>query len=374
MRVTALLKRMDERAARHPVWVVLVVMWTMVLTVAGDVVTGADLVFTPLYFVPIAMGGWFHGRRLALLCAVSATATWFIVDLEGHARRPLGLHLWNLIVQAFIFLTIAFLVPALRSALSTERTGRADAERDLEHAQRLTTVGKMAAGIAHELGTPLNVAGSYSRMIRDGALVGEEAKKSAGIVEAQIQFMTDIIRQMLDFARAQEPRRTEQSLNDLASAMVSLLAPVVRQRHVELTFNPSPDLPLVSLDSGQMRQVFSNLTINAVQASRDGGRVEVTVAEASRTAPLDLETDTVNWLVFSVRDEGSGIAPAVLPRIFDPFFTTKPVGEGTGLGLAVAWGIVRKHGGWIGVESTEGKGSCFSVYLPRSGAAPRKTR
>ena len=289
--------------------------------------------------------------------------------VPGQTHRSLALYAWNLVVQAVVFGTVAYLVPSLRAALSTERAGRASAERDLEHAQRLTTVGRMAAGIAHELGTPLNVAGSYSRMIQQADIVGDEARTSAGIVAEQVQFMTGIIRKMLDFARAQEPQRTTQSLSELVNGSVALLSPVVKQKHVELSFETPPPLPLVEVDAGQLRQVFSNLIINAVQASPEGGHVRVSVGETTRSAPVDLESTNKQWLVVEVQDEGSGIASEVLPRIFDPFFTTKPVGEGTGLGLAVVWGIVRKHEGWIDVQSTEGKGSRFSVYLPKNRAS-----
>ena len=359
-------RRMEALAVARPALVWVIVLATTALVAAGDIATGADVGFTPIYFLPISMGGWFHGRRLAVVAATLATGTWVVIGVLDHAHRSVAVHVWNLVVQAVVFGTIAYLVPRLRAALSIERAGRANAERDLEHAQRLTTVGRMAAGIAHELGTPLNVAGSYSRMIREADIVGDEARASAGIVEEQVRFMTDIIRKMLDFARAQEPQRTSQSLNDLVTSSVNLLAPVVHQRHVELTFEPSPTLPNLEVDSGQMRQVFSNLIINAVQASPDGGQVKVTVGEATRDPPVDLESRCREWLVVNVRDEGSGIASDVLPRIFDPFFTTKPVGEGTGLGLAVVWGIVRKHEGWIEVESTAGQGSRFSVYLPRA--------
>ena len=362
---SAFVTRLEEIAQTRPALVWVVVLMMTALVALGDIVTSAEVAFTALYFVPISVGGWFQGRKLAALAAMLATATWLVMGILDQTHRSLALYAWNLVVQAVVFGTVAYLVPSLRAALSIERAGRASAERDLEHAQRLTTVGRMAAGIAHELGTPLNVAGSYSRMIQQADIVGEEARTSAGIVAEQVHFMTGIIRKMLDFARAQEPQRTTQSLSELVNGSVSLLSPVVKQKHVELSFETPPPLPLIEVDAGQLRQVFSNLIINAVQASPEGGHVRVSVGEATRSAPVDLESTNKQWLVVEVQDEGSGIASDLLPRIFDPFFTTKPVGEGTGLGLAVVWGIVRKHEGWIDVESTEGKGSRFSVYLPK---------
>ena len=366
---SAFVTRLEQLAQVRPALVWVVVLMMTALVALGDIVTSAEVAFTALYFVPISVGGWFQGRKLAALAASLATATWLVMGILDQTHRSLAIYAWNLVVQAVVFGTVAYLVPSLRAALSIERAGRASAERDLEHAQRLTTVGRMAAGIAHELGTPLNVAGSYSRMIQQADIVGEEARTSAGIVAEQVQFMTGIIRKMLDFARAQEPQRTTQSISELVNGSVSLLSPVVKQKHVELSFATPPPLPLVEVDAGQLRQVFSNLIINAVQASPAGGHVRVSVGETTRSAPVDLESTNKQWLVVEVQDEGSGIASDVLPRIFDPFFTTKPVGEGTGLGLAVVWGIVRKHEGWIDVESTEGRGSRFSVYLPKSRAS-----
>jgi signal transduction histidine kinase len=353
---------------RSPPWRV----WALVLSltglvIAGDVITGADVLFTPMYFVPISLGAWFSGRHLAWLIALLATSTWFVVDRLDHPHRSLSLHAWNLVVQALVFSTVAVVMPRLKQALSTERAGRADAERDLQHAQRLTSVGRMAAGIAHELGTPLNVVGSYARMIHDGEIEGDEARSTAGIITEQTEFMTGIIRQMLDFARAQQIERRLESVIDLLDDSIKLLTPLARQRHVVLELAPPARVPRVELDAGQLRQVFSNLVMNAVQASHAGGKVQVSVElVVDREPPLSVERRAREWVVVQVKDEGAGMSDEVKQRAFDPFFTTKPVGEGTGLGLSVAWGIVQRHGGWIELESAEGKGSRFSVYLPPS--------
>ncbi len=351
-----------ERLAPWRVWTL--VLAVTALVIAGDVITGADVLFTPLYFVPIALGAWFAGPRLAWLVALAATSTWLVVDRLDHPNRTVALHAWNLVVQALVFSTVALVMTRLRTALSTERAGRADAERDLQHAQRLTTVGRMAAGIAHELGTPLNVVGSYARMISNGEITGPEVNDTARIIAEQTDFMTGIIKQMLDFARSQQTSSALVSVVELVKDSVKLLSPLVRQRQVALELVPAEQAPRVEFDVAQLRQVLSNLVMNAVQASRPGQCVQVRVELADREPPLSVERRARDWVVVRVKDEGRGMSEEVRQKVFDPFFTTKPIGEGTGLGLSVAWGIVQRHGGWIDVESAEGRGSCFSVFLP----------
>jgi signal transduction histidine kinase len=176
--------------------------------------------------------------------------------------------------------------------------------------------------------------------------------------------MTGIIKQMLDFARAQQTASTVVSVVELVKDSVKLLAPLVRERQVALEVGATEQNARVELDVAQLRQVLSNLVMNAVQASRQGQRVQVQVELIDREPPLSVERRARDWVVVRVKDEGRGMSDEVRQRVFDPFFTTKPIGEGTGLGLSVAWGIVQRHGGWIDVESAEGRGSCFSVYLP----------
>jgi signal transduction histidine kinase len=121
----------------------------------------------------------------------------------------------------------------------------------------------------------------------------------------------------------------------------------------------------VEADDSQLQQVMTNLVINAIHAMPKGGTVEIMVRLAEAVAPPYVGGSTSSWIAIDVRDTGTGMDPATRERIFEPFFTTKEVGEGTGLGLSVSWGIVREHGGWIDVRSTHGEGSTFIVWLPR---------
>jgi len=252
---------------------------------------------------------------------------------------------------------------ASRRKLEDEAAARLRTQEQLRHADRLNTVGKLASGLAHELGTPLNVISARARMIASGEVEGEASQASARIVVQQSETITRIIRQLLDFARRTTPSATQESLNALASSTLTMLGPLAEKSHCHLAFVDGAPVS-VWLDRGQVQQALTNLVMNAVQAMPSGGEVKVSVGTEKLTPPADVGGTSARFATLSVKDEGEGIAPELLPRIFEPFFTTKDVGEGTGLGLSVAWGIVRDHHGWIGVDSEPGKGSRFTIYLP----------
>jgi len=241
--------------------------------------------------------------------------------------------------------------------------------QQLRHADRLATVGTLASGVAHELGTPLNVVSARAAMIASGEANASECKDFARVIVTAADRMIGTIRRLLQFARREELRRASCDLRTLVGESLELLQPLARNRSVSLEFVPGADEARADVDAGQIQQVVANLVVNAVQAMPRGGTIEVAVGGGRSTPPVDvggLETE-VRWL--RVTDHGNGIAPEHLPHIFEPFFTTKDVGEGTGLGLAVTYGIIREHGGWITVESSPKKGSTFAVVLPVSGAA-----
>jgi signal transduction histidine kinase len=254
--------------------------------------------------------------------------------------------------------------------LETEQTARAEAMEQLRHADRLTTVGKLASGMAHELGTPLNVVAGRARLIAGGEVDGDEAKKSAQVVLDQADRMTRLIRQLLDFARPRAPKKEPTDLRALASRVTSLLGPIAQKAGVSVSVTAGGDDAFAEVDEGQLTQVATNLVLNAIQATPSGGKVELAVTRGEETPPADLGSKAGaprTFVRLEVADTGSGMDAATRARVFEPFFTTKPVGDGTGLGLSVSWGIVREHGGWISVESEPGRGSKFSVHLPAGG-------
>jgi signal transduction histidine kinase len=257
--------------------------------------------------------------------------------------------------------------------LAEEQEARARATEQLRHADRLTTVGKLASGLAHELGTPLNVVSGRARLIADHEVEGSEVVDSARIVAEQADRMTALIRQLLDFARPRAPQPAPLNITTLASRVCQLVATIARKANVKL-IPPAPDESLqLEADDGQLTQVLTNLVVNAIQSIGDDGTVEIVTRTVDQVPPPYVGGAVQTWMAIEVRDTGAGMDDATRERIFEPFFTTKQVGEGTGLGLSVSWGIVREHGGWIDVQSSLNKGSTFIVYLPMTRRVGRTT-
>jgi two-component system, NtrC family, sensor kinase len=249
--------------------------------------------------------------------------------------------------------------------LATEVSGRIAAVEQLRHAERLMTVGQLASGIAHELGTPLNVISGRGKMILRRELSPEEVTESVQIMVGQSERINQIIRHLLDFARRRKPQKQRCSLRGVVERTVALLEPLAKKRKVALRLAEPVEPVEVEIDNDQIQQVLTNLVVNGIDAMRGGGQLTIGIAVRRVRPPPELGSAEGQYVCLDVRDQGTGVPPEHLPRIFEPFFTTKEVGEGTGLGLSVSYGIVREHGGWIAVESEQGRGSCFTACLPQ---------
>jgi signal transduction histidine kinase len=253
--------------------------------------------------------------------------------------------------------------------LASESSARIATLEQLRHADRLTTVGKLAAGVAHELGTPLNVVKGRAQMISADPSDVQSTISNARIIAQQADRMTIIIRQLLDFARQRGPTKTQADVGLIVQQTLDLLRPMAKKLDVTLE-HEHPSRPLQAfVDLGQIQQALINVIVNGIQAMPDGGKLCVATGVESRRTPHDLDAVPVDVVYVAVRDEGAGIAEDLIPRVFDPFFTTKDVGQGTGLGLSVSHGILREHGGWIDVRSELGKGSTFCLCIPKESAA-----
>jgi signal transduction histidine kinase len=264
-------------------------------------------------------------------------------------------------------------------------------EARLRHSEKLATIGQLAAGIAHEVGTPLNVIGGRARNMEkraDEAMRGEdshpmqpaEVAKNAGIIAAQSQRITKIIQQLLDFARRPQRSRERVDLTKVARDALDFLEHQLAQARVEpaqLAYvrdaaepdAPSPpEAPEVVGDPDQLQQVCLNLCVNALQAMPHGGRLTVSLRGVSRRRPGLDAAPMLRFVILSIADTGVGIPEADRERIFEPFYSTKPPTEddpgGTGLGLAVSNGIVKDHDGWIEIDAPPSGGTVFKVYLP----------
>ena len=326
--------------------------WTIVLTAVG-VALICGLVTT-------ALGVWFVGRPMRLLSDKARRVG------SGDLSGPLQLAQRDEIGQLASEINAMcerLAAAQARSARDTE--ARIRAIEQLRHADRLRTVGQLASGVAHELGTPLQVVSGHAGMIREGDLSPAETTASADVIAEQAQRMTAIIRQLLDFSRSTGRRAVDGDLADVAASTADLLGPFADKRGIALRLERHAAETLAAIDHNQMQQAVTNLVVNAVQASTTGSDVVMRVSRDVRTPPDGIDGNAPReCVVLTVLDHGSGIAPEHQARVFEPFFTTKDVGDGTGLGLAVAWGIVREHGGWIEVASEPGQGSRFAIVLP----------
>lgn len=245
---------------------------------------------------------------------------------------------------------------------------RVVARERLQHADRLRTIGQLASGVAHELGTPLSVVGVRARLIASGDATGPEAQANARIILDQSARMTAIIRQLLDYARRQGSQSGLVDLRHAVAASLGMLEPLAEKQGVQVE-TTLPDQPvLVRLDQTQLQQVVTNVAMNGMQAMARGGVLRVEVGRGPARPPVHYAATTDEWAWIRISDDGPGIPREHLSRVFEPFYTTKPVGEGTGLGLAVVQAIVEEHGGWVTVDSEPGHGAHFSVYL---GVTPR---
>jgi two-component system, NtrC family, sensor kinase len=244
-----------------------------------------------------------------------------------------------------------------------ETAARIAALEQLRHSERLATVGQLAAGVAHEIGTPLNVVSARAELLVAGGVAASDVVGNGRIILEQADRMTRIVQQLLDFSRRRGPEMGLANLEQVVRRTLDLISPAAERAHVRVECAASGPI-FARLDQGQIQQVLANVLMNGIQAMPGGGRLRVGlgVRRARRPAAAAAEAD---YLCVTVDDEGCGIARENLPRVFEPFFTTKGLGEGTGLGLAVAHGIIAEHGGWIEVESEVGKGSRFSIFLPR---------
>ena len=254
-----------------------------------------------------------------------------------------------------------------QESLEEETRGRVAAIDRLRHADRLRTVGRLASGIAHEVGTPLNVIEMRASLIAGGEVTGDDALSSARAIAGAADHITKVVQKLLLFARRQGPEAARMEIGGVLGQAISLVDGLALKRGVELVIEGDRALP-IEVDGTLLQQAIMNLLVNAVQASERGARVVVRASRRVVTPPAEHGGQRGPHVAIAVEDAGAGIASDDLPQLFEPFFTTKTAGEGTGLGLPIASGIVRDHRGWLDVDTALGRGTTMTIYLPE--AAP----
>lgn len=240
----------------------------------------------------------------------------------------------------------------LQARISAQR----EAEARLIQAAKLAAVGEMAAGVAHELNNPLTTVVGFTELSLDELPIESPVRSDLELVLKEARRARSVVRRLLDFARQAETTRVKADINEIVDDVLVLTKHLMQINNVQPDVRLGENLPWVSVDRNQIKQVVINLINNALYAMPDGGRIMVETAEKLRYGRP--------WLTLSVRDSGVGIPPENLERIFEPFFTTRGDRGGTGLGLSVTYGIITDHGGMIEVESQLRVGSVFVVWLP----------
>jgi len=368
----------------------------LALALAELIPARADPSHFSLFFIAVMLSSWYGGLGAGLLATILSA-----LSLEYFFISKYFITLnWRAFLRLGVFTAIAALTSYLTNARKRaeqalreahdeldqrvrERTAelaqanesmraeiveRKKAETELLRLQlelgrveRLATLGRMAGTIAHDLGTPLNSVLGYAQLLSQENLT-ERARRRLSIIETQINRMGEIIQHYLLQTRGTAPKRAV-LINDLVRDTLMLLQPVFVERAIEVTSSSSGAAPVIYGNSDSIQRVLINLLDNAMYACEKAGAIHIST-KACSPAPKP------EGVLIEISDTGAGIAPELLPKIFDLFVTTKPPGRGTGLGLVICQEIVRAHGGTIAVESSVGRGTLVTIYLPVDARRP----
>jgi len=227
-------------------------------------------------------------------------------------------------------------------------------EKQMAHADRLASIGQLSSGIAHEINNPLGIIQGYTQLLLRGESEGSQRHNDLSTILKHAKNCKTIVEDLLNFARRSKPTAEDVDIHHLIDDALVFLEHRSKKADIDIQKQYAADLPRLRVDEKKIKQVLVNLVMNARHAVGEKGRIAIATTWETQNSRA--------WI--TVRDNGYGIDPKHLKRIFDPFFTTKPTGEGTGLGLAVSYGIIKSHGGDIEVESDPAGGTEFRVMLP----------
>jgi histidine kinase len=250
---------------------------------------------------------------------------------------------------------------------TSDITKRLMTEQQLIQASKMTTLGEMATGVAHELNQPLSVIKTASSFLSKKVKKNEDIKDEiletlTEEIESHVDRASKIINHMREFGRKSEVNKERVQVNETLDRAHEIFSQQLKLREIEVIKDYEENLPLILADSNRLEQVFINLLINARDAIEEKSNG---MGYKNGEKEIFLKTSSLGKMVkIEVRDTGKGIPQSILDKIFEPFFTTKKVGKGTGLGLSISYGIVQDYDGTIKVETQEGKGSNFIILFP----------
>jgi signal transduction histidine kinase len=355
-RGSLLLRRLAQREVAPPRAALLACALSL-LAAVGDWMTGADAAFTLFYVFPLALAVWFVDVRLGMaiaLFSVIAGTVCDVFEVSSLLRPTWYFILWNNIVEAGLYGLFAVLLAAVRERVDREVMQRAQVVDKLRVSERLTSTGKLAAGVAHEISVPLDrICEQVAR--RGGSYLAHD-------IEVQAARIRTVVHQLLNFSERASSGVQRADLKSLVDETLAILQPIADKGGVEIV--QSGGSVEAQFNSAEIQQVVTNLVTNAIHAMPEGGKLEVMTDATLANVPGQPRGEPAPFARITVRDHGVGISPDALPCIFDPFVAREGIGDGARLGLSVSYQIVEEHGGWITVDTRLGEGTSFHVHLP----------
>jgi signal transduction histidine kinase len=305
-----------------------------------------------LCYIPIILGAIWFGVRGGLATAVAITALTIPYTLRIHDHHTLiGEY-----TEMVFYVAIGLMTGVLIEREWRERERREALQRELARSERLSSLGQMAAGLAHEIRNPLGSIQGAAELLGDDAPAGSKKRELLDVLRKESKRLGSVVDDFLNFARPRPLALAPVDVADVVQRSVAQMQIDAAARSIVIDTRIAPHLPRVDADAEQMHQVFLNLLLNAIAASPERGRIEV----SGKATSLDSHAA----VAITVQDWGHGISSDALSRVFDPFFTTRE--SGTGLGLSISHSIVSDHGGAIDIDSAPGRGCAVCVTLPVS--------
>ncbi|MBN1489600.1 MAG: cache domain-containing protein [Phycisphaerae bacterium] len=306
------------------------------------------------------------GAFLGIVGAATLVSLVLLFFVAKHVLQPMGriASMCRRVIGGDLTARVGIRPPGEMGELcaAIDAMGQAVAEREAQlkqatreqigRSEQLAAIGRLAAGIAHEINNPLTGVLTFAHLLREKENIDPQDRQDLDLIVNETTRVREIVRGLLDFARERPVEREWLNINEVVRQTMRLVRSQKQFQQIVVEERLADGLPWISADRNQIQQVLLNLSLNACEAMSGGGTLTVATSAGDRT------------VIITVSDTGSGIKPEHLGQIYEPFFTTKPVGTGTGLGLSVSYGIVEHHGGHLEVESEDGRGATFRIILP----------